>query len=506
MYGTYETKRKESLNPGPSPTLATVSMMCHRSERIRPCSPEVTMNARGLTALAVAIGSASSVRAQRPLPESTAHRVDAIFARFTPQGPGCAMGVFQDGRIAYEKGYGLANIEYGIPMTPTTPTIMGSLSKQFTAASIALLVEQGRLSLSDEVHKYVPELADYGKPITIEQLVHHTSGVRDFWALVDAAGMRPDDGYTVDDILALASRQKHLNFDPGAEYNYSNTGYVLLGVVVKRVTGKTLRQFAGEQIFTPLGMTSSHFHDDHNEPVRGRAFAYSPLTNAGWRINIWNNDIVGQGGLMTTVEDLQKWDENFYTGTVGGTNFLARQLERGRLNNGTQLAYAFGLEVGTYRGMQVVEHSGSTGGYRTDLLRFPSAHTSVVTLCNVSNADAVGLAHRVADIVLGSQFKEPVPAPPTRAAAAQAATVTLSDAALAAFAGRFYSPELNATYELSSADHHLLLKRPRAALDTLRALDDHTFRGNGVTLRFGGSSAFTVDNGRARGLEFARGN
>src|SRR5262249_3245846 len=152
-------------------------------------------------------------------------------------------------------------------------------------------------------------LADHGKPITIDELVHHTSGVRDFWALVEAAGMRPDDGYTVDDILRLASRQKHLNFDPGAEYNYSNTGYVLLGIVVHRVSGKSLRQFAADEIFTPLGMSSSHFHDDHNEPVRGRAFAYSALANGSWRINVWNNDIVGQGGLMTTVEDLQKWDE-----------------------------------------------------------------------------------------------------------------------------------------------------------------------------------------------------
>jgi CubicO group peptidase (beta-lactamase class C family) len=452
--------------------------------------------------------AAAPALAQDRLPDSVTRRIDAVFARFTPNGPGCEMGVFQSGRIAYEKGYGLANIEYGVPLTPTTPMIMGSVSKQFTAASIALLVEQGRLSLSDEVHKYVPELADYGKPITIDQLVHHTSGVRDFWALVDAAGMRPDDGYTVDDILRLASRQKHLNFDPGAEYNYSNTGYVLLGVVVKRVTGKSLRQFTTEQIFTPLGMSSSHFHDDHNEPVKGRAFAYSPLPNGAWRINVWNNDIVGQGGLMTTVEDLQKWDENFYSGTVGGKGFLARQLERGRLNGGTQIAYAFGLEIGTYRGLPMVEHSGSTGGYRTDITRFPSVHTSVVTMCNVSNADAVALAHRVADVVLASRFTEAVPTA-TRAAAAQqqaAASVTLSDAVLASFAGRFYSPELDATYDLAASDHRLVLRRPRAAADTLRALDDHTFRGTGVTIRFAAPGAFTVDNGRARGLEFNRVN
>src|SRR5689334_21194450 len=348
---------------------------------------------------------------------------------------------------------------------------MGSVSKQFTAAAIALLVEQGRLSLNDDVRKYVPELHDYGKRVTIDNLVHHTSGIRDFWALVDLAGMRSDDGYTVGDVVALASRQRNLNFDPGAEYAYSNTGYVLLGVVVQRVTGKTLRQFAAEQIFTPLGMTSSRFHDDHNEPVHGRAAAYSPAPGGTWKINIWNNDIVGQGGLMTTMEDLQKWDENFYTGKVGGPEFLQRQLQRGKLNNDSTLAYAFGLEVGAYRGLPMVEHSGSTGGYRTDLARFPSAHTSVATMCNVSNADAVGLAHRVADIVLASKLSQPLPSAGSRAAAQQGTTaVSIPPDDARQMAGRFYSDELNATYELLPAGSAFILRRPRAEDDTLIAV------------------------------------
>jgi len=465
---------------------------------------------RSLLVLVGAVATTGSASAQATLPDSLGRRVDAVFAGFTPSGPGCAVGVFQNGRIAYAKGYGSANIEFGVPITPKTPFIMGSVSKQFTAASIALLVEQGRISLDDDVHKYVPELADYGKRITVGQLVHHTSGIRDFWALVDAAGMRPDDGYTVADILTLASRQKHLNFDPGAEYSYSNTGYVLLGVIVQRVTGKTLREFAAEQIFTPLRMTSSHFHDDHNQPVTGRAAAYSPSQDAtalrGWKINIWNNDIVGQGGLMTTMEDLQKWDENFYSGAVGGKGFLARQLERGVLNNGTQIAYAFGLEIGAYRGIPMVEHSGSTGGYRTDITRFPSLHATVATMCNASNADAVGLAHHAADAAFAAQFKEPAPAARTRAAAAQqaVATVTLTHAEAASMTGRYHSEELNADYELSRAGNRVVLNRPRAATDTLRATDRQTLRGTGVTLRFSGEGKFTVDNGRARGMEFVR--
>jgi CubicO group peptidase (beta-lactamase class C family) len=447
---------------------------------------------------------------QTAFPDSVVRRIDGVFARYPADAPGCALGVFQDGRISLAKGYGLANVEYGVPITPQTPFIMGSVSKQFTAATIALLVEQGRLSLDDDVRRYVPELPDYGKRVTIDNLVHHTSGIRDFWALYEAAGTRLDDGYTVDDILTLAARQKHLNFDPGAEYNYSNTGYVLLGVIVQRVTGKSLRQFAAEQIFTPLGMSVSHFHDDHNQPVRGRAFAYGPAAGGGWRINVWNNDIVGQGGLMTTVEELQKWDENFYTGSVGGPRFLARQLERGKLNNGTMLTYAFGLEVTSYRGLPLVEHSGSTGGYRTDITRFPSLHTSVVTMCNVSNADAVTLAHRVADIVIGGKFTQPLPAATVRASAEQAgSSVALSDAERSSLAGRYYSDELSSTYDLSAMGGVLVLRRGRAAPDTLRTVDHQTLRAGGITLHFTGTGAarapsFTIDNGRARGIEFAR--
>lgn len=461
-------------------------------------------------AIAAALIVASPVSAQGTLPDSGVRQIDAVFSRYTAETPGCAVGVFENGRIAFEKGYGSANIEYGVPFTPTTPTIMGSVSKQFTAAAIALLAEQGRLSLDDDVRKYVPELPDYGKRITVAELVHHTSGIRDFWALVDAAGMRFDDGYTVGDVVALAARQRHLNFDPGTEYNYSNTGYVLLGVIVQRVTGKSLRQFEDEQIFTPLGMHSSQFHDDHNEPVRGRASAYSPVAGGGWRINVWNNDIVGQGGLMTTVEDLQKWDENFYTGRVGGPKFLAQQLERGRLANGKQIAYAFGLEIGEYRGLPMVEHAGSTGGYRTAITRFPSQHTSVVTLCNVSTADATGMAHRVADVVLASRFTKPVPAP-IRATARQAGTtVTLPASRVAALSGTYYSEELDAEYRLSGSGSRLLVRRPRATVpDTLVAEDSVTFKTSGYTLRFapatsGSATTFTIDNGRVRGVDFQR--
>ncbi len=467
------------------------------------------MTKRIALALSLAFVAVSSSVAQT-ISDATARRVDSVFSRFKTDGPGCALGVFQNGHIAYEHGYGSANMEYGIPITPRTPFIMGSVSKQFTAAAIALLVERGRVSLDDDVRKYVTELPDYGQRVTIDELVHHTSGVRDFWALVDAAGMRFDDGYTVADVVTLAARQRHLNFTPGTEYNYSNTGYVLLGVVVQRVTGMTLRQFAAKEIFTPLGMSDSHYHDDHNEPVRGRAMAYTPAAGRpdAWRIDVWNNDIVGQGGVMTTVEDLQKWDENFYTGRVGGPSFLARQLTRGKLADGTTLAYAFGLEIGEYRGVPTVDHTGSTGGYRTDILRFPGEHTTMVTLCNATTADAGGLSHRVADIVLATRFTKPVPAV-ARASAAQQAGASFSVPArdLASLAGRYRSAELNATYDVVASPSELIVHRPRGEVDTLRATQPEVFRTRGYSLRFGSPGAvpsFTLDNGRARGIEFVR--
>src|SRR5688572_1106270 len=339
----------------------------------------------------IAAGMAASVWAQAPASTSLTRQVDEIFSSFTPNGPGCAVAVYQNAKVLLAKGYGSANLEYGVPITPSTPFIVGSVAKQFTAAAIALLVEEKRVALTDDVRKYVPELKDYGTPITIDHLVHHTSGLRDWWELVGLAGMRFDDTYAVQDVLDMTARQHGLNFKPGDRYVYSNTGYIVLGIVVQRVTGKSLREFAAERILGPLKMADSHYQDDHTQPVRGRAYAYSPAAGGRYAINVWNNDLVGQGGVMTTVLDLARWDANFETGSVGGRGFLDRQLERGKLNSGAQLDYAFGLQVGSYRGLDLVEHSGSTGGYRAVLSRFPKQRTSIAALCNVSNASPVTL-------------------------------------------------------------------------------------------------------------------
>ena len=459
----------------------------------------------------------SAVSAQQRLSDDVATRVDAVFARFArPDSPGCALGIFQNGGITYSKGYGSANLEYGVPITPATPFISGSVAKQFTAAAIALLVEQGRIALDDDVRKYIPELPDYGPKITIDHLVHHTSGLRDFWALVQVADMRYDDGYAVGDVIRLAARQKHLNFPPGTEYDYSNTGYIALGLIVQRVTGKSLREFTTEQIFGPLGMTATHFHDDHTMLVPGRASAYSPLPEGGYRINVWNNDIVGQGGLILTVNDLLKWDENFYTGKVGGPGFLKRQLQQGKLANGTTLTYAFGLTVTQYRGLPLVEHGGSSGGYRTIISRFPTEHTSVVALCNTTEANTTLLSHQVADIILGPKLPVQATRPVRPDSSALRVFRGPPPADLTPFAGRYYSTELDATYDVGVSGSALTVKRPRGEVDTLTfganasaVADARTFSAGGLTYRFaanagGKAPGFAVDIGRARGMEFDR--
>jgi CubicO group peptidase (beta-lactamase class C family) len=438
--------------------------------------------------------------------------VDSVFSRFTPRGPGCAVAVYENANVIFAKGYGQANLEYGVPITPTTPFIVGSVSKQFTAAAIALLVNDGRIKLTDDVRKYVPELQDYGTPITVDHLVHHTSGLRDWWELVTLAGLRNDDTYAVQDVLDMTARQRGLNFRPGEQYLYSNTGYMMLGLVVQRVTGKTLREFADERMFKPLGMTATHFHDDHTEIAPGRAAAYSPVTGGGYRINIWNNDLVGQGGVMTTVLDLAKWDENFYTGKVGGPAFLALMHQRGSLSSGSALSYAFGLEIGQYRGLEIVEHTGSTGGYRSVITRFPNQHTTLVALCNVSNAAPATLARNVADVLL----RDRLASGGRPAAGTGGGTIgdspmpfSLPDSVLARFAGRFYSDELGATYEVVITGQRAQLRRPRGRIDSLVVQSPTQLRGGGITLAFvfgsgGRAESFVLRGGRVRDIRFVR--
>ena len=375
-------------------------------------------------------------------------KVDQVFAAYDKHdSPGCALGVVRDGEFIYKKGYGAASLELGVPLTPQSVFYMGSVSKQFTAASVVLAAEQGFLSLDDDVRKYVPELPSYGKTITLREMLHHTSGLRDIFTLLFLAGRNAEDIHPTPELLELVSRQKALNFMPGEEFLYSNTNYFLMSVVIRRATGKPLSQFADENIFKPLGMSHTRFYDDHTLVVTGRVPAYEPREGGGFRVD-WstNFDKVGDGGLMSSVEDILQWDRNFYDNKLGKGALLKEMQTRGVLNNGKQIEYGLGLFISKYRGLPIVAHDGALFGYRTALLRFPNQKFSVICLCNLGTSNPGRLVDRVADIYLDGKF------PADQAAAGATAAVDPQP-----FVGLYRNAESHSVYKISAVEGDLVL-------------------------------------------------
>lgn len=355
---------------------------------------------------------AAILRGQTP-PTDLAPKVDKVFAQVdTPTSPGCALAVIKDGQIVYKRGYGLADLDHDLPIRPDTAFHSASLSKQFTAFAILLLAHQGKLSLDDKVQKYIPELREFEQPITIRHLLHHTSGLRDQWNLLIMSGWRLSEDVVRDsDILDLVSRMKALNFKPGDQYAYCNTGYTLLALIVKKVSNQSLREFTEANIFKPLGMTRTFFRDDHAVVSKHQAYGYNPAPNGTFKLSVPNYDTVGASSLLTTVEDLSRWDQNFYDKRVGGDWVIEQMQIRGQLNDGQVIPYARGLAIGNHKGLRIVEHSGGDAGYRSHIVRFPEQRFSVACLCNSGGANPAGLAYQVADIYLaGAISPSPTPA------------------------------------------------------------------------------------------------
>jgi len=321
--------------------------------------------------LCAAIVAASPVAAQQ---DSIVRAVDRVFDAYRDtHGPGCAVGVGRNGTVLLERGYGMANLETDTPIAPSSIFHVASVSKQFTAMAIMLLEKDGKLSVNDDIRKYVPEMPDYGTPITIRHLLTHTSGLRDQWSLIGLArGRFAENRITEADVMDILPRQTALNFKPGAEYVYSNSGFTLLAVIVKKVSGKSLRDFADERMFKPLGMTHTHFHDDYTMLVRGRTSAYVPR-GATWAVSIPNFDTYGATSLYTTVGDLIKWEANFDAPVVADRSIVERMEAQTLLTNGDTSTYGFGVVTGKYRGARVVEHNGADAGYRSYAGRFPTA-------------------------------------------------------------------------------------------------------------------------------------
>lgn len=489
---------------------------------IDPAAPSLTRRASGgwiavcrlllLATLATLARSAIDTRA-----------VDAIFAQWDkPTSPGLALAIIQDGKIVYEKGYGMASLAEKRPITPDTVFYIGSVSKQFTAASIALLHQRKQLSLDDDVRNYVPELPDYGAPITLRHCILHTSGLRDYLGLRDLAGENVNASFGDADVLALIRRQKGLNFPTGGEYLYSNSGYFLLSLVVQRVTGKSLRDFAAAEFFNPLGMATAQYRDNHKQPIARRAEGYAVAPGGGYRVSNPNFDVVGAGGVFMTVRDFLAWDRNFYNPTVGGLDFVSMLQIPGSLNDGSPITYAFGLQIGSYRGLKVVEHAGAYGGFRAHALRLPEKRFSVVCFTNLGTMTPGELARAVANVCLAPDLakaetaapaKRQAPAPAAKKAAksAPASETTILPAADAArLAGTYHSPELATDYRIvADIGGRLVLERKGRPKADLLASGPDTLAAGSLRLRFtrdaqGAPTSFTLEAGRVRDVIFTR--
>jgi CubicO group peptidase (beta-lactamase class C family) len=407
-----------------------------------------------VSALAQTNGQADTVSAQ----------VDKVFAQWDkPNSPGCALAVIKDGNIIYKRGYGMANLDHDIPISPSSVFHVASVSKQFTAMAIDLLAKQGKLTLDDEVKKYIPELPDFGDKITVRHLLHHTSGLRDQWNLLIMAGWRLSEDVVKDeDVLDLVSRQKALNFKPGDQHLYSNTGYTLLAIIVKRVSGQSLREFAEANIFKPLGMNSTFFRDDHLVVVKNQAYGYSSAGQGVFKLSVPNYDTVGASSLLTTVEDLAKWDQNFYDMRIGGKEVLEQMQIPATLNNGDKIEYAHGLVVSRYKGLRSVGHGGADAGYRSNIMSFPEQRFSVACICNVANINPTQLSRQVADIYLKDQLKPE--APKTNPAVN---TVTLTEQQLKSKVGVYWNPTTDDLARVTLLNGKLHLSAPGANAELL---------------------------------------
>jgi CubicO group peptidase (beta-lactamase class C family) len=465
--------------------------------------------------LAVLAGAAAGVSGQ-----DHPQTIDSIFKDFaTDQSPGCAVGAARGDAPLAAKAYGMADLEHNIPLTPQSVFYMASVSKQFTALSILLLERDGKLQLEDRIRTYLPELPDYAAAITIRQLLHHTSGLRDYLTLSGLAGNPPDQVITERGVLNTLAGQMRLNFEPGDEHLYSNSGYVLLSIIVHRVSGRPLDEFARERIFAPLGMRRTRFQHDHATPIPGRAIGYIRRGET-WRIANSLLDVVGDGGMYSTVDDMMRWAAAFERPEF--SPLLSRMQQPGTLKNGSAIAngYGMGLSQGTYRGVQTVSHGGALAGYRTNFVRVPGEKLTVVVLCNNATANVARLTQMVAELYVPAGMWAPVPAAtaappqasPPQAPPPQAPTQTAVPRELGqALAGVYYSAELEATYRIvAGSDAATLEIGSTVPVVSLRLTGPDLLRTpQGLELRLvrdggGRITGFTIGAGRVRDLAFVK--
>ena len=405
----------------------------------------------------------------------TEAEIDSVFSEWNSiTVPGGSVSIIKDGQQVFARGYGSADLEHDIGNAPGTVFYIGSVSKQFVTFCILLLEEQGKLGLDDDIHEYFPDFPDYGVPLTIRNFIHHTSGVRDYLTLMALKNRSYLDHITIEEVYNLLKQQQELNFTPGDQYLYSNSCYFMLAQVVEKASGKTIREFAREEIFEPLGMNNSLFYDNNRDLIKNRAFSYQK-TSAGWANLVNRFDLVGSGGVYSTVEDLFLWDQNFYHNKLGkgGQAIIEKMHQEGMLNNGESSGYAFAIVNGKYKGLRTVSHSGSLAGYRAVQLRFPDQQFTVTILANRSDASPTSKAYKLADLYLKDQLVEE-----TRETVEQKdyKVKKLSEKKMQVFAGHYWNERVGFRVEVSVQDN-LLKLTDRSGEYFLRPISNTEFIG-----------------------------
>lgn len=451
---------------------------------------------------------------REPVAATPSGKIDQLLAPWTRGGsPGLALAVMRHGEVLYEHGYGLANLEYGVPVTPQTVFNTGSVSKQFTAFAIAVLADRGALSLDDDIRDYVPEVPDFGRTITIRHLIHHTSGLREQFELAAHAGLTLEDALTNSDVLRLVARQRELNFDPGEQYLYCNTGYVLLAEVVARVTGQSFTEWTTENIFRPLEMTHTRVVDNARLVVPNRAYPYGYTWGGGYRKWEEGYVTVGPSEVFTTAGDLLKWARNFEDARVGGPAVIAQMHEPGLLNNGDTIPYGWGNRTGEVRGLRTYYHHGMTGGFKIHLIRYPDQHFAIAALSNMRQLWPDQVAERVAEFYLGDEMT-----PPAQPTAGGGPTPERPEPyeptrdQLLEYIGEYASEEFDALYTLSLEGDRLVMTHIRYDPIRLRPTAPDAFAGTVWFVRQvrferdgeGEITGLRISGPRARNLLFVR--
>lgn len=436
--------------------------------------------------------------------------IDAIFADYGAATPGCAVAVDHYHEILHLDGYGMADLEQGVPIGARSVFYAGSVAKQVVGMAAMILDRQGRIDLDAPVRRYLPRLPAYADQATVRQLLHHTSGVRDYFVLFRLAGLAPGSVITEDMIMAMLAQQKGLNFAPGEKWAYSNSAYFLISQIVKAVDGRELDAFAQEHIFARLGMARSRFQHNHRRLIKSKAHGYAPQDDGGYLLADSTLDVVGSGGMYTTVLDLIRWDRNFYGSVLeGGQGVIEEMQTSAVLNSGEPTQYGIALSLRPYRGLRRVSHGGALAGYRAMLQRFPDQEFTVALLCNSSEAAPQEYANAIADIFLAGMFSED-PAEPA-ATPPETGEPAAADFDPAIFAGRYFSPEVDNTLTIPPAGAGVRLLGASLDDEVLTPAGEDRFKSSeyGFTISFsrdatGRPAAFIYDGSRVAALRFDR--